>query len=402
MKKLVCLFLCLVLMCGCQSPSISTNETLKIVVASDIHYFAKDLYKDCEWFEESMLYGDGKMVTYADEILDAFIQKMIELKPDLVVFTGDLSFNGEAQSHQELAKKLQQLKEHDIVVAVIPGNHDVDNIFAKGYGKDDYFDVEGTNAKDFKDIYKNLGYEAAMNQHKESLSYSLSLNDDYTLILLDSTAHELTGSTLDIGGYLSESTLSWLKTELEKTKKQGKKPFIAMHHNLAVHNELLNNGYTIKDNESIAQLFSDYQVPFVLSGHIHCQNIKQINGIYDIASSSLLDAPLQYGVIDINSQQMDYHCESLQISKNANDYFDTVARHKMEDMKEEKKLDVLVKANRYYFAGVISQHKEELESMEGYDQILNDNDFYKNYLLSMLKEEIDSTSLHLVFDDSNK
>ena len=126
-------YFCLCLM-GCQSKTLSEKEDLKIIVASDIHYFLKDYYQDCEWFEDSMLYGDGKMVTYGDEIVDAFVQAVIQEKPDLVVLTGDLSFNGEKGSHQKLAQKLEQLKEKNIQVAVIPGNHDIDNIYTKGYG----------------------------------------------------------------------------------------------------------------------------------------------------------------------------------------------------------------------------------------------------------------------------
>ena len=126
---------------GCQSKTLSEKEDLKFIVASDIHYFLKDYYQDCEWFEDSMLYGD--------EIVDAFVQAVIQEKPDLVVLTGDLSFNGEKGSHQKLAQKLEQLREKNIQVAVIPGNHDIDNIYTKGYGQDDYFDVDNINAKDF-------------------------------------------------------------------------------------------------------------------------------------------------------------------------------------------------------------------------------------------------------------
>ncbi len=50
------------------------------------------------------------MVTYADEILDVFIQTIKEIKPNLVILTGDLSFNGEKGSHEALAKNYLYLK----------------------------------------------------------------------------------------------------------------------------------------------------------------------------------------------------------------------------------------------------------------------------------------------------
>lgn len=404
MKKIIyCLIFCLCLM-GCQSKTLSEKEDLKIIVASDIHYFLKDYYQDCEWFADSMLYGDGKMVTYGDEIVDAFLQAVIQEKPDLVVLTGDLSFNGEKGSHQKLAQKLEQLREKNIQVAVIPGNHDIDNIYTKGYGQDDYFDVDNINAKDFQDIYQNLGYHLATSKHDESLSYRIDLNPDFALLMIDSNAHEQTEMTLGASGFFTDSTMQWLEKQLQDIQKDGKTPLVAMHHNLAIHNELLNNGYTINDHEKIAKLFSQYHVPFVLSGHIHCQNIKTIQGIYDIASSSLLDAPLQYGIIELNQDQMNYHTQSLSISVNADEYFDTVSANKFgkslqgisDTQKRTAIQDVLVKANRYYFTGNINQYVDELRSSDGYQYLQNEDlSFYQQYLESMLKETESSQSLQL-------
>lgn len=410
MKKIIYLLLVVVLLIGCRQTPLVKRDKIKLIVASDFHYFLKDYYQDCEWFEESMLYGDGKMVTSADEIVDAFIKAVKLEKPDLVILTGDLSFNGEKGSHEALAKKLKALKSDGIHVAVIPGNHDIDNFSAKGYGKDDYFDVEKTNAKTFEDIYKDLGYDIAVKKHQDSLSYRIDLNDDYSLLMMDSTSHEqTTGTSLDVGGIFLDSTQEWLESQLKDIEKSQKRAIVAMHHNLTHHNELLNAGYTIKDNEKIAKLFETYHVPFVLSGHMHCQNIKKINSIYDIASSSLLDAPLQYGIIELDKHQMKYHTQSLYISKDANDYFDQVSSHHFDEsfqtIKDQKirkeMLDVVVKANRYYFSGNIAKHADELKAMPGYHYYSTSYgeklDFYKKYLESLMKDQDDNQNLTLTF-----
>lgn len=407
MKKGTVIILIVLLLCGCVQKPITDQKSLKLIVASDIHYFLKDYYQDCEWFEESMLYGDGKMVTYADEILDVFIKDVKEQEPDLVILTGDLTFNGEKGSHEGLASKLKSLTNDGILVAVLPGNHDVDNIYAKGYGKEDYFDVEKTNAEDFQKIYHELGYQLAVASHQDSLSYRIDLNDDYSLLMMDSTAHELTGQVLDTGGFFTDSSMQWLNHQLKDIKSQKKIPLMAMHHNLTDHNDLLNYQYTINDHQKIADLLESYQVPFVLSGHIHCQNIKKINNIYDIASSSLLNAPLQYGVIELNKEKMNYHTQSLKISQDANQYFDTVSKNRFLErvesitdiQKREAILDVMVKANRYYFAGTISQHKEEIVAMSGYSLLKEEGQLesFRNYLESMLSDEDYSQQLSLVF-----
>lgn len=393
---------------GCQSKILTEKTSLKIIVASDLHYFLKDYYQDCEWFEESMLYGDGKMVTYGDEIVNAFIKAVIKEKPDIVLLTGDLTFNGEIGSHQQLAQLLTQITKQNIPVAVIPGNHDIDNIYTKGYGQDDYFDVDNIDAQTFREIYHNLGYQLASATHAGSLSYRIDLNDDYVLLMMDSNAHELTKMTLGAGGFFTASTMQWLKQQLSDIQSQGKIPLVAMHHNLAIHNELLNEGYTIQDHESIAELFAEYHVPFVLSGHIHCQNIREIQGIYDIASSSLLDAPLQYGIIELDNQNMNYHTESLQISVDANDYFDQVTSHRFADdfqkITDEKKRvaieDVMIKANRYYFTGNINEYVDEIKQSQGYQYLQEEENlaFYQQYLESMLKETASSQQLSLTIE----
>lgn len=407
MKKILSCLLAVLLLVGCQYKPLKQKNQLKIIVASDLHYFLKDYYQDCEWFEEEMLHGDGKMVTYADEILDVFIKEVIQQNPDLLILTGDLTFNGEIGSHQALAEKLSTLEDKGIEVAVIPGNHDVDNIFAKGYGKDDYFEVDNIDAGDFQKIYKNLGYDISYHQHSDSLSYSVQLNQDYTLLMLDSNAHQLTGSSLDVGGYLTTSTLSWMTKELQIAKDEGKIPIVAMHHNLAIHNSLFNQGYVIKDHENIAKIFKEYHVPLVLTGHMHCQNIKQIDGIYDIASSSLLDTPLQFGILTINQQGIDYHTHSLKISTDSDDYFDIVSLNKFTETFEkvkdkkvrEQMKDVLVKANRYYFTGNMYQHIEEIKNMPGYSYYFQSEgenvSFYKEYFESMMKDTNDNQSLNL-------
>jgi len=411
-KKIAILFFAVAMSVACSaskkaSPSAMEKEELKIVVASDLHYFDPSLYENCSWFEGLMLKGDGKMVTYADEILDAFQEDMRNLHPDLIVLTGDLTFNGEAISHQTLAKRWNALKEQGIAVAVLPGNHDIDSVMARGFNNENYYDVDAIDAKTFRTLYAEAGYDQAISKHEESLSYCVSLNADYNLIMLDTNAHTLTGGTMSQGGYVSESTMKWLEQTLREMKQAGKRAIVAMHHNLALHFPTFGEGYTVADNEAIATLLKQYEVPFVLSGHMHCQHIAQIQGIYDIASSSLLDAPLQYGVITLHENTMEYHTRSLQISINADDYFDFVSRQRFQDdfeaiedeTKREDMLQVAITANRYFFAGTMADHMEEVKQMKGYpyyaqaegDKVL----FYKSYLETMMKERDTYQSLTL-------
>ena len=95
-----------------------------IMLATDIHYFSDSLTDGGPRFQEMVEYGDGKIVTYIDQITDAFLDEVVKQHPDALVLSGDLTLNGEKASHKDLAEKLHRVENHGIPVLVIPGNHD--------------------------------------------------------------------------------------------------------------------------------------------------------------------------------------------------------------------------------------------------------------------------------------
>ena len=104
-----------------------------IMLATDIHYFSDSLTDGGPRFQEMVEYGDGKIVTYIDQITDAFLDEVVKQHPDALVLSGDLTLNGEKASHKDLAEKLHRVENHGIPVLVIPGNHDINNHQAARY-----------------------------------------------------------------------------------------------------------------------------------------------------------------------------------------------------------------------------------------------------------------------------
>ena len=98
-----------------------------IMLGTDIHYFSDSLTDGGPRFQEMVEYGDGKVVTYIDQITDAFLDEVVKLRPDALVLSGDLTLNGEKASHKDLAEKLHRVENNGIPVLVIPGNHDINN-----------------------------------------------------------------------------------------------------------------------------------------------------------------------------------------------------------------------------------------------------------------------------------
>ncbi len=101
-------FLCAALGgCGSSRP-LAEKETspLTVVTATDLHYLSPELTDYGTGFMRMVGNGDGKLTQYAPEITDAFLEEVEKLHPDALILSGDLSFNGEKTSHEELAGKL--------------------------------------------------------------------------------------------------------------------------------------------------------------------------------------------------------------------------------------------------------------------------------------------------------
>lgn len=103
------------------------------IVATDIHYLARSLTDGGSSFQYMVEHGDGKVVTYIEQIVDAFLEEVIAQKPDMLILSGDLTLDGEKKSHEELAGKLYSVQNAGIPVLVIPGNHDINNHHAAEY-----------------------------------------------------------------------------------------------------------------------------------------------------------------------------------------------------------------------------------------------------------------------------
>ena len=111
-------------------------QSLQLATLSDIHYYAAELapHEDDANYDDFMTDLLCSHVNY--ETLDYILEKTftsLEAQAianglKYVVISGDLTFNGEKQSHEALAKKLLAFEERTgLQVIVTNGNHDINN-----------------------------------------------------------------------------------------------------------------------------------------------------------------------------------------------------------------------------------------------------------------------------------
>lgn len=308
---------------GCsvaKAPEIKQGKEITFFTATDIHYLAQSLKDGGEAFQQFVKDGDGRELKYLDEIMDAFARDIKLKKAEVLIISGDLTTNGEKESHLELAKILKEIEKSGTAVYVIPGNHDILNPNARSFKGSNQHYADYITPKAFQKIYKDFGYEEAVSKDKTTLSYLAAPSEDVWLLMLDTAQYDnnLKLNNPQMDGRIPEDTLKWVKQCSDLAKKKGAQLVGVMHHNLMDHNDRIKKGYTINNSEEVIKLFKECDISFTLSGHTHIQDIKSnVQGdkpIYDIVTASLGLYPQKYGVIKYTpGSGFDYHTENVDV-----------------------------------------------------------------------------------------
>lgn len=123
-------------------PGVDRGDGVTVAVATDLHYLAPELTDGGEFFTRLVSDADGKVMLYIDELVRAFAWQVADERPDALIISGDLTFNGETASHEALADILGGIEAAGVPVYVIPGNHDLNSSMAARYSGDGYERVE--------------------------------------------------------------------------------------------------------------------------------------------------------------------------------------------------------------------------------------------------------------------
>ena len=335
---------------------------LNIMIATDLHYLSKSINDGGEAFSKMMAKGDGKVMKYIEEIVDAFVLEVINRKPDALLLLGDLTFNGERVSHMELAIKLKEIVNAGVKVYLIPGNHDINHERCLGFCGNEIYKVDSVSPDEFREIYHHCGYNLAIHFDKTSASYVVKLSDSLYVIMLDTNSYSQ--------NCLGDVSLYWLEGVLSELSKTGADILGVSHQNLLEHNFMFTEGFMIKNADKIEALYNKYNVKLNLSGHMHIQHIED-RGVAEVVTSSLAVAPNHFANIRYDKKSFRYWTEPLEVYKV--ECFEKISRHEFdgvgqrqlvrlfktnsfEDINEsdiDKMGKTFVKMNEKYFAGEV-------------------------------------------------
>ena len=291
--------------CG-EGHAEASSSGFRAVIASDLHYIAPELTDGGPGYQQILKNGDSKFMPYVEEITDAFLDEVLADPPDVVLLTGDLTFNGAEISHRRLAGKLQRLEDAGIPVLVLPGNHDVYNENAALYRGGSFERVPFASGESFAEIYRDFGPGEALSADSDSLSYVWQLNEQVWIMMLDeNTAHDFCG--------LSDRSFQWIEAQLQKAREEGRFVLVAGHQNVFQHS-IFRGGYVIQEAQRLQELLRRYGVPLCLSGHLHTQHVQSEDGLTEIATSALCSYPCQYAVLTAEDGRLRYGTRRLDLA----------------------------------------------------------------------------------------
>ncbi|MCD8221106.1 MAG: metallophosphoesterase [Clostridiales bacterium] len=288
----------------------------RLILATDIHYLSRELTDGGEAFQYMVDHGDGKVVTYVEAITDAFLEEVIRRQPDVLILSGDLTLDGEKQSHEELAEKLYEVEDSGIPVLIIPGNHDINNHHAARFEGNSRKPAEFTTPEEFREIYRDFGYDEAISEDRTSLSYLYEYDEETWFLMIDSCQYARKAL---VGGAIMPETYDWIEECLEEAWDEGIHVIPVAHHNLLDESEIYVDDCTIEHGEQLADILEEWDVSSFLSGHLHVQHAKRSGGnrgVWEMVTSSLATPACQYGVMEYrHNGDFHYYTQSVDVER---------------------------------------------------------------------------------------
>lgn len=302
-------------------------EQLKFFLVTDTHYFDTCFKAEGKAYEERSR-TDQKCVAETGAIIDAGFKKLAEDKDtDIILIPGDLVYRGEYQSHVGLREKFYQLKEQGKQIYIITARHDYSGNPVEFDG-DKLIPVKGMPREELRDFYRDFGFDSAISEHKESMSYVAQLKKGYRLLALNCD-----GDCKDFKG-LWDNQMKWALEEIKKAHEAGDYIFAMTHYPLLPFSPVMNfiDDAKLTDWEKRANEFADAGLNLIFTGHMHAQAVtrytsKQGNTITDVQTGCFVGCPCAYRKVVIDGNKADiksYTIEDFDWNKNgktAAEYF---------------------------------------------------------------------------------
>lgn len=274
-------------------------------LVTDTHYFEPSLGASGTAYDEYMKREQYFMAESSDIVKAVFDDIAADKETEYVIIPGDLSKNGEIESHKSFIKELYKLKDAGKKVFVITAGHDY-NEFSRAFVDDKRIDVEGTPFKQLPELYKDFGYSQALAVDEQSLSYVAEMTEGVRLLAINCDGEE------NPKGAVDERLTDWMKIQLDEAKNAGCEVIAICHYPVIPPVPVFDlvGDARLKNWRDTATFLADNGVKIVLTGHMHIQSINKFtsekgNTLVDICTSGLVGSPAKYRKISMDSEKIE-------------------------------------------------------------------------------------------------
>lgn len=289
-------------------------ENLKFYHLTDLHYYANERIGSSGERYKLKCELDQKCMAESGAIIDAAFKNLCsDAETEIVLISGDLTFDGEQQSHDALVEKLYKLKENGKRVFITFATHDFYMHARKYTDEEGETELPKYTRAELRQLYNDFGYSEAIAEHENSYSYCVQLSDDVRLLALNDD-----GDFDEFCGYYND-LLFWIKEQVEDANKAGCKIFAMTHHPVVEPSPvypLFSHKAMLGGYEFTAPYLADIGIKYIFTGHTHIHDIDFItsekgNRLYHINTASLIGYPLAYRKVEFGDKGMDVRTEQV-------------------------------------------------------------------------------------------
>ncbi|MBQ8159190.1 MAG: metallophosphoesterase [Clostridia bacterium] len=281
----------------------------RIMVISDTHVLAPELFEGSDLFIQALRAGDGKYTQHSEELMQGLLEEVKHQKPDALVLTGDLTFNGEKASHLWLKGWLRRIEaETGTNVWVIPGNHDINSPSTRRFEGDAWYPAPNLNADGFQEIYLEFLGDCDL-QDEAGFTYMVPVGDRVALVLMDVSFYEPMGQTF--GVYMSSHDVQ-VREMLKEAASEGRTVITGSHHSLVAQSSFARESFQMFGWETCLETLRRAGVQLHVSGHLHIQHLMEQDGVTDAATGAFSVSPHRFAMIEIRDDgSIDYEARAL-------------------------------------------------------------------------------------------
>lgn len=276
----------------------SNNEPLKIQFITDTHYYSRKGGTEGAAYDKAESKSQ-KIIKDTDLVLKAGFDMLCEdTSTDIVVLAGDITRDGEIESHKEFIEMLRDLKKRGKRVYVITATHDFrDGGVADGYDGDETIQVPAVeNRHDLWDMYYEFGPNEAIATFEKSLCYVVQLAPGYRLFALNDDTNDKEEGR---GSGYSDECMEWILEQLKDAYDNDQYVIAMTHHPMIAPSPfyaIIGKGDMQRNHEVTREIFADHGLHCMLTGHTHVHDISVItskkgNKFYDIACGAMAGCP---------------------------------------------------------------------------------------------------------------